>query len=330
MSSQENPYGGFGAQQVQFGSAAPKAGRAAAPGESLGAGPAAAFVKDTTTASFTADVIQESRRQPVLVDFWAPWCGPCKQLTPLLERAVANAGGAVRLVKMNIDEHPAIAGQLGIQSIPAVIAFKDGRPVDGFMGAVLESQIRDFIKRVGGSAGAAGRLEEAIAAAGEAAALGDWSTAAEIYSAVLQAASDNIEALAGLAGALFESGDTAQAKQILASVPEENQQHSAVVRLRAKMALAEQTAELGDADDLVRRVQADPNDFQARFDLAMLQNARGQRHDAADNLLALVKADRSWKDDAARKQLLQLFEAWGMADEATLAARRRLSSLLFS
>lgn len=324
--SQENPFGGFGAQQVQFG-AAPETAR-----EPLQAAPAKqpALVKDTTTAGFAADVIQESRRQPVLVDFWAPWCGPCKQLTPVLEKAVAEAGGKVRLVKMNIDEHPSVAGQLGIQSIPAVIAFKDGRPVDGFMGAVPESQIREFIKRIGGAADDSSRIDAALAAAAEAGRNGDWQTATQIYTAVLQEVPGHLDALAGLAGALFEAGEIDQARQILEGVPSEKNDHAALASIRTKIALIDQTNSLGDADELVRRLESDAKDHQARFDLAMLQNARGQRNQAAENLLAIMKADRSWQDDRARTQLLMFFEAWGMHDEATLAARRKLSSLLFS
>lgn len=289
----------------------------------------AALIKDTTTAGFTADVIQESRKQPVLVDFWAPWCGPCKQLQPALEKLVAAAGGRVKLVKMNIDEHPAIAGQLGIQSIPAVIAFKDGKPVDGFMGAVPESQIRDFIDRVAGKDGTA-QAEEAFAAAKEARAAGDLQLAADLFQAVLEEAPDHVEALAGLADLLFEAGDAESAAALLDRVPEDKRETAAVAAVRAKMTLAAEAASLGDPVALQRRLAENPKDHQARFDLAMIQNAEGRRNEAADNLLAIVKADRSWNEDGARAQLLKLFEAWGMTDDATLAARRKLSSLLFS
>jgi putative thioredoxin len=322
--SDGNPFGNPGGNYtttVQYGGTQPGGN---------GAAPAADLIKDTTTASFAADVIQESRKQPVLVDFWAPWCGPCKQLTPLLEKAVKAAGGAVRLVKMNIDEHPAIAGQLGIQSIPAVIAFKDGQPVDGFMGAIPESQIGEFIRRVGGGNGGQAGLAEAFAAAVEAKGAGDAQTAADIYQAVLEQAPDNVDAIAGLAELLFEAGDAQGAEAVLLRVPEGKGDVPAIAALRARMALAAQAAELGDSAELERRLAADPKDHQARFDLAMIQNARGEREKAADNLLAIVKADRAWKDDAARTQLLQLFEAWGMTDEATLSARRKLSSILFS
>ncbi|MGF7006181.1 thioredoxin [Aminobacter sp. BE322] len=321
MSNESNPFGGMSGQyatNVQFGGAAPASGS-----------PAADLIKDTTTAGFAADVIQESRKQPVLVDFWAPWCGPCKQLTPVIERVVQAAGGRVKLVKMNIDDHPAIAGQLGIQSIPAVIAFKNGQPVDGFMGAVPETQIREFIDRVAGKGGGA-QVEDAIAAAAEARAAGDLQAAAQMYDAVLAQAPDNVDAIAALADLLFEAGDTAGAEDVLAQVPEGKKDAAPIASVRAKLALAEQAASLGDAAELERRIAENPKDHQARFDLAMIQNANGQRTEAADNLLAIVKADRSWNDDGARAQLLQLFEAWGMTDEVTLATRRKLSSLLFS
>jgi putative thioredoxin len=331
--SPASPYGG-GAQgyrtEVQFGGT-PNAPAAQTGGlsEGFGAPAPADLVKDTTTANFAADVIRESRNQPVLVDFWAPWCGPCKQLTPSLEKAVREARGAVKLVKMNIDEHPTIAGQLGIQSIPAVIAFRDGQPVDGFMGAIPESQVRDFIAKLGGNVAGAG-IEEALAAAAEARAQGDTGAAGEIYSAVLGEAPDNVEAVAGLADLLLEAGEADKASDLLAGVPADKAEQPAIAAVRAKIAMARQVKELGDPAEFERRLAADPKDHQARFDLAMIQNAMGRREEAANNLLAIIKADRSWKDDGARAQLLQFFEAWGLADEATLAARRKLSSLLFS
>ncbi|PBC05695.1 thioredoxin [Mesorhizobium sp. WSM3860] len=330
--SDNNPFSGsFGgnagqyAQSVQYGGA--DRGKV-----SLGEAAAAAdLIKDTTTATFAADVIQESRRQPVLVDFWAPWCGPCKQLTPQLEKAVKAAGGKVKLVKMNIDDHPSVAGQLGIQSIPAVIAFKDGQPVDGFMGAIPESQITQFIQKVGGKGGGgAPQITEALAAAAEAREAGDTQTAADIYDAILEQSPETIEAIAGLGEILFEAGDSQGAEAVLAKAPEDKKDAPALAALRAKMTLAAEAAALGNPAEFERRLAANPNDHQARFDLAMVQNARGERMQAADNLLAIVKADRTWNDDGARAQLLKFFEAWGMTDEATLSARRKLSSLLFS
>jgi len=332
MNNRDNPYSagpGTGSTSVTFGNGGQTDAAAARPAGFQESAPAAAdLIKETSTAAFAGDVIQESRRQPVLVDFWAPWCGPCKQLTPVLEKAVREAGGSVKLVKLNIDDHPAIPGQLGIQSIPAVIAFKDGQPVDGFMGAVPESQVREFIKRVSGDGGS--RVEEALAAAAEAREAGDQQMAAQIYSAVLQQEPEHAEALAAFADLLFEAGQAEQARELLDRVPESKKGAAAVAAVRAKMALAEQVAGLGDAAELQRRLDADPSDHQARFDLALLQNAHGRRQEAADNLLAIVKADREWKEDAARAKLLEFFDAWGMSDPATLAARRKLSSLLFS
>ena len=267
---------------------------------------------------------------PLLVDFWAPWCGPCKQLTPSLEKAVTEAGGRVKLVKMNIDEHPSIAGQMGIQSIPAVIVFKDGQPVDGFMGAVPESQIRELIDKVAGDGGAQDRIVEALAAAAEARDNGDIQGAAQIYQAVVAQDPENVDALGGLADLLFEAGHAEQAAEVLARAPEGKKESPPIAAVRAKMDLAGQVSGLGDARELEQRIAADPKDHQARFDLALIQNADGDRAAAADSLLAIVKADRSWNDDGAKAQLLKFFEAWGPTDEATLAARRKLSSLLFS
>ncbi|MEN5248640.1 thioredoxin [Brucella pseudintermedia] len=320
MSSQNNPYAGAGGQMTA--------------NVSFGASPAtvgdANLVKDTTTAGFQADVIAESRKQPVLVDFWAPWCGPCKQLTPIIEKTVREAGGAVKLVKMNIDDHPAIAGQLGIQSIPAVIAFVNGQPVDGFMGALPESKVKEFIAKVGGPSDAETAIAEAITAANELVEAGDFVQASEIFSSILQAVPDNVDAVVGLATCLLESGDAEKAREILAQIPADKQNAPAVRALEARLALADQVKLIGDPIELEKRIQADPKDYQARFDLAQVRNAQGRREDAANELLFIMKASREWNDDGARKQLLQFFEAWGNADPATLSARRKLSSLLFS
>ncbi|HWA49055.1 MAG TPA: thioredoxin, partial [Dongiaceae bacterium] len=252
----------------------------------LGNGAAAAppsdggeLVKDTTTQAFARDVLEESRRQPVLVDFWAPWCGPCKQLTPILERVVRGAQGAVRLVKMNIDDHPSIAGQLGIQSIPAVIAFVDGRPADGFVGALPESQVKAFIDRLAGP-GAAGAVEELLAEADAMAASGAQEGAAERYLAVLQADPSNVHALAALARMALDRGDRETAEAMLARVPAASANDPEIAAIRAQRALAEQTAALGDEEPLRARIAADPKDFQARFDLALLRNAKGDRETA--------------------------------------------------
>lgn len=331
MSDQSNPYarGSAGyAQNVNFGSTPTQAPRPVA--QQAPVAPAGELVKDTTTAAFAADVIQESRRQPVLVDFWAPWCGPCRQLTPALEKAVHAAGGRVKLVKMNIDDHPAVAGQLGIQSIPAVIAFKNGQPVDGFMGAIPESQIRDFITKVGGKDDGAAHIAEALAAAQQARAAGDLQGAADLFSAVLEQSPDSVEALAGMAELMFETGNAEAARHLLDQAPEGKKDAAPLAAVRARIALAEEAAAIGDPLALEHRLLADPKDHEARFDLAMIQNAKGMRMEAADNLLAIVKADRTWREDGARSQLLKFFEAWGPTDEITLAVRRKLSSVLFS
>lgn len=287
------------------------------------------LIKDATTQSFRDDVIAESANQPVLVDFWAPWCGPCKQLTPVIEKVVKAAGGKVKLVKMNIDDHPQIPGQLGIQSIPAVIAFKQGQPIDGFMGAQPEGQIKAFIEKLVGPMGP-GATEELIAAAKAASEAGDASAASELYADVLDLEPENLSAIAGLSRLHLDAGDLEGAKGILTMVPEAKVADPAIAALRAAIDLAEQAADLGDTAELEARVAADPKDYQARFDLAVALNARERREEAVDHLIAVIKADRKWNDDGARKQLLQFFEAWGPMDEHSLAGRRKLSTLLFS
>ena len=293
-----------------------------------GAPPAqAAAPKEVTTASFRQDVIAESMRQPVLVDFWAPWCGPCKQLAPILERVVAGSGGKVKLAKMNIDDHPDIAGQLGIQSIPAVIAFQRGQPVDGFVGSLPESQIRQFLERIAGPLGdpVKALMEEAAAAAAE----GDAETAAEIYAEILAEDDTHAGALAGLARLRLEAGDIEGAKAVLDRAQGSPANDPAIVAVRAAIENAEQRAGLGDLADLRKRVDADPKDHQSRFDYALALNARGQRDDAASALLDIIKADRTWNEDGARIQLLKFFDEWGFADPASAAGRRKLSGLLF-
>jgi len=287
------------------------------------------LIKDATTQSFMKDVIEESKRQPVLIDFWAPWCGPCKQLTPILEKVVRAAKGKVKLVKMNIDDHPAIPGQMGIQSIPAVIAFVNGQPADGFMGALPEGQVMAFLERLTKDK-VGGETKDLLKAAEAALADGDATEAANIYAEVLAEDSGNVQALAGLARTYVETGSIEQAKQTLAMVPEAKRNEAAVAAARAALEVAEQASAVGPIAELEHKVQANPLDHQARFDLAVALNAKGQRAEAVDQLMEIVKRDRKWNDDGARKQLVQFFEAWGPTDESTINGRKRLSSVLFA
>jgi len=288
-----------------------------------------ALVRDVTTQTFVKDVIEESKRQPVLVDFWAPWCGPCKQLTPVLEKSVRAAKGKVKLVKMNIDAHPQIAGQLGIQSIPAVIAFVNGQPADGFLGALPEGQVVDFLERltkerIGGEA------KDLLKAADAALVDGDPAGAAELYAQLLAEDSANVHALAGLSRCYLETGALDKARQTLALVPEAKRGEASVTAARAALELAEQAEALGPLAELEQKVAANPLDHQARFDLALALNGKGRRVEALDHLIGIVKRDRKWNDDGARKQLVQFFDAWGPTDDATIEGRKRLSSILFA
>jgi putative thioredoxin len=297
----------------------------------LQSGEAAApsVVKDTTTQTFVKDVIEESKRQPVLVDFWAEWCGPCKQLGPVLEKVVRAAKGKVKLVKMDIDKHPTIPGQLGIQSIPAVFAFVNGQPVDGFLGALPEGQITAFIERVTKDRIGA-EQQDLLKSADDALAKGDAAGAADLYAQVLAQDSGNIAALAGLARSYVRTGATEQAKQTLALVPEAKRNDPAVAAAHAALEVAEQAKSVGPVADLEQKVAANPLDHQARFDLAVALNGHNRRQEALDHLMAIVRRDRKWNDDGARKQLVQFFEAWGPTDEFTVAGRRSLSSILFA
>ncbi len=298
--------------------------------ENIGqAGAVPEAVKDTTTQTFMKDVIEESKRQPVLVDFWAEWCGPCKQLAPVLEKVVKAAKGKVKLVKMDIDKHPQIPGQLGIQSIPAVFAFVNGQPVDGFLGALPESQIVAFLERVTKDR-IGGEEKDLLKAADDTFATGDAAGAADLYAKVLAADGANIAALAGLARCYVQTGAIEQAKQTLAMVPQAKQNDPLVAAARAALELVEQAKSVGPIAELEQKVAANPLDHQARFDLAVALNGKGQRPEALDHLIEIVRRDRKWNEDGARKQLVQFFEAWGPTDEATVAGRKRLSSILFS
>ncbi|MDA4845463.1 thioredoxin [Hoeflea poritis] len=327
MQDGDNPYGGsFGNQMggtVSFGD-----GQSPEPAQPAGqaGGP---LIKDTTTAAFTTDVIAESNNQPVLVDFWAPWCGPCKQLGPIIEKVVTEQGGRVKLVKLNIDDHPAIPGQMGIQSIPAVVAFSGGKPVDAFMGAVPESQIKQFIDKLVKENGAPDI--DAFLAEGRAALdSGDVNLAAQIFGSILQEQPDNAKAMAGMAECMLAAGQADRAKELINGLDEEQKKVPEVASLLARFALEEEISSLGDPEQLKARLDANPDDHEARFDMAKILNVQGAREEAAEQLLHIMKADRQWQDDGARKQLLTFFEAWGPTDPATLAARRKLSSLMFS
>lgn len=299
--------------------------------------PATALIVDSSTTRFQADVLEASLNRPILVDFWAPWCGPCKQLTPALEKVVTALKGKVGLVKINVDENQALAGQMGVQSIPAVFGFVGGRPVDGFMGALPESEVARFANKLIEMAARAGvggpsEAESQIAAAMEAAQVAldaeDYERAYQIFATVLRHAPDNVDAVVGIATVQFKTGDKDGARETLSMLPEDAV-HAGAEALVKAMALEEEAQKLGDSAQLEQRIAADPADDQARFDLAMIRNAKGDRLGAAQALIAIMERDRDWQDDGARKKLLEFFEAWGPKDPATLKGRRMLSSLLF-
>jgi putative thioredoxin len=302
-------------------------GTGEATNESKQQGTAGALVKDATTASFGADVIAESARQPVLADFWAPWCEPCKQLAPILEKIVKAAGGKVKLVRMNIDEHPEIPGRLGVRSIPAVIAFQRGQPIDGFMGALSEREVKGFVERLAGPLDDdADRLAEAETLLAE----GDAEGAAELYATIMAENPGDPAAVAGLAKLLISAGELERARTVLALVAAGGERDNAMIAAKAALDLAQQAATVGDGSELIRKIAANPDDHHARFDFAIVLNAQNRREEAAAELVEIIKRDRAWNEDAARKQLLQFFDAWGVTDPATISARRKLSARLFS
>lgn len=286
------------------------------------------LIKESSTATFVADVVEASQDVPVIVDFWAPWCGPCKQLTPLLESAVRQAQGMVKMVKINIDDNPEIAQQLRVQSIPAVFAFRNGQPVDSFMGVQPESQVKSFVQRLTGAQGPS-PVEQALEHGKAALEATDFGTAAQAFSQVIEADPANIQAIAGLAKCFLADNNLERAQQVLDTAPA-GAHHADLDSARATLELARQAAEAGDVASLKAKVAADPKDFQARFDLAVALNVDGDRQGAVDQLLDIIAADREWNEQAARNQLLKFFEAYGSQDEITQTGRRRLSSILFS
>ena len=292
--------------------------------------PAAELIKDTDTKGVMADVIEVSKRVPVLVDFWAPWCGPCKQLTPLLEKVVKQANGKVRLVKINVDENQQIAAQMRVQSIPAVFAFVGGQPIDGFMGALPEGQIRQFIDKLAGKGSLAEEIAAALKVAEEAMQRKDFAEAQNILGQILGVDPGHVAALANFAKCQIEFGDLDGASATLSSVPADKKSSADVVSALAALDLALHPVDSSVLEQLQKSVATTPDDFQKRLDLAVALNGAGQRSDATDQLLYVIRKKRDWNEDAARKQLVQFFEAWGPKDEATLQGRRKLSAILFS
>ncbi len=288
------------------------------------------LVKDATDATFTADVIEASRETPVIVDFWAPWCGPCKQLTPVLEEAVRAAKGAVKMVKVDIDQNQQIAAQLRVKSIPAVFAFSGGQPVDGFMGALSGSEIKAFVKRLADLGGKGNGLDEALTQGEEMLDKGAAADAAQVFAAVLAEDAANARALGGLARAELAVGDIARARQTLEMAPPEIADDPAIVAARSAIELAEQTQDTGEEAELKARLEANPDDHQARYDLALALLAGKDREGAVETLLELFRRDAEWNDGAAKAQLFKLFDSFGPKDPLTLSGRRRLSSMIFA
>lgn len=338
MTDDDNPYAynsgaqyqgsaSYGTSSVTTGTAMPSAN--AAPNVQ-GVGE---VIKDTTLNDFKVDVIDQSEHQPVIVDFWAPWCGPCKQLTPVIEKAVQEAAGAVKLVKMDIEKYPDIANQMGVKSIPAVVAFSNGQPVDGFMGVQPEAQIKEFIAKLSATSpqgDMAEQIEQVLDTADAALEQGDFEQAAQAFSMVMQHDKGNKRAVAGIVDCMLKTGRVDQAAALLEKLPDEDKSAVEISGAIKRIEMAQEVAKLGDPNALQARIDSDENDHEARADLAKIFAAQGQRDEAVDALISIMRKDREWQEDGARKMLLDFFEAWGPADPASSSGRRKLSSILFS